>query len=87
MGERELRIAGQQVFNQVAAMAQAYQDAALDEVHSDHSPLQLFEHQTKLCVDLGMFFFAWANAGVKVEGAGGMTAVVLRIAIEMLTFF
>ena len=68
-------------------MAQAYQDAALDEVHSDHSPLQLFEHQTKLCVDLGMFFFAWANAGVKVEGAGGMTAVVLRIAIEMLTFF
>jgi Na+/H+ antiporter NhaA len=24
-----------------------------------------------------MFFFAWANAGVKVAGAGGMTWVVL----------
>jgi hypothetical protein len=77
LGDHELRIAGRQVFDQVVAMAQAYHDAKDDEVYHDHAPLHMFEHQTKFAVDIGMFFFAWANAGVKVAGAGGMTWVVL----------
>ena len=77
LGDHELRIAGRQVFNQVTAMAQAYHDVKDDEVYHDHAPLHMYEHQTKFAVDIGMFFFAWANAGVKVTGAGGMTLVVL----------
>lgn len=45
--------------------------------HFHDAPLHQFEHQTKLPVDFGMFFFAWANAGVKVEGAGAMTVLIL----------
>ena len=77
LGDHELRIAGRQIFNQVLAMAHAYHEAKDDEVYHDHAPLHMYEHHTKLFVDVGMFFFAWANAGVKVTGAGGMTWVVL----------
>ena len=31
--------------------------------HHDHSPLHNFEHNLKLPVDLGLFFFGFANAG------------------------
>jgi len=36
-----------------------------------------FEHQLKMPVDMGMFFFGVANAGVKLDGVGGVTIAVL----------
>ena len=43
----------------------------------DHSPLHNFEHQLKLFVDMGLFFFAFANAGVQFAGIGWMTWTIL----------
>ena len=45
--------------------------------HGDHSPLHNFEHQLKLFVDFGLFFFAFANAGVAFAGIGPMTWIIL----------
>ena len=45
--------------------------------HAHHSPLHLFEHQLKLFVDFGLFFFAYANAGVAFAGIGSMTWIIL----------
>ena len=42
-----------------------------------HSPLDLFEHQLKLFVDVGLFFFAFANAGVAFGSINAVTAIVL----------
>ncbi len=42
-----------------------------------HSPLESFEHQTKLFVDFGLFFFAFANAGVPLSGISGLTWIIL----------
>jgi NhaA family Na+:H+ antiporter len=42
-----------------------------------HSPLHQFEHQLKLFVDLGLFFFAFANAGVELAGIGPLTWIIL----------
>ena len=41
------------------------------------SPLERFEHQTKGVVDMGLFFFAFANAGVPFGGVGSVTLIVL----------
>jgi len=43
----------------------------------DHSPLHLFEETVKPVVDVGLFFFAFANAGVSVSGVGAMTGLIL----------
>ncbi|MCH2103011.1 MAG: Na+/H+ antiporter NhaA [Planctomycetes bacterium] len=43
----------------------------------DHSPLHSFEHELKLFVDLGLFFFAFANSGVQFAGIGPMTVAIL----------
>jgi hypothetical protein len=43
----------------------------------DNAPLHLFEHHLKLPVDIGMFFFGLANAGVKLGSVGSVTACVL----------
>ncbi|MEM6730706.1 MAG: Na+/H+ antiporter NhaA [Myxococcota bacterium] len=52
--------------------------AEVDEHEADHhSPLHQFEHQLKLFVDFGLFFFAFANAGVALSGIGPMTWIVL----------
>ncbi len=53
----------------------AEDEAALDG-HGHTSPLHDFEHQLKPFVDVGLFFFAFANAGVEVSGVGPMTALV-----------
>jgi len=45
--------------------------------HKDHSPLHRFEHEMKLFVDIGLFFFAFANAGVELAGLGPMTISIL----------
>jgi len=47
------------------------------EDEADHSTLHMFEHQMKLFVDLGLFFFAFANAGVQLAGIGPMTWIIL----------
>ncbi len=54
-----------------------------DEAHHaghgdhDHSPLHNFEHNLKLPVDLGLFFFAFANAGVELSSVNGVTWMIL----------
>ena len=56
-----------------------------DETHSPalgtelrgHSPLEQFEHHLKLFVDMGLFFFAFANAGAPFGAMNGVTAAVL----------
>ena len=45
--------------------------------HDQHSPLHNFEHDLKLFVDLGLFFFAFTNAGVEFAGIGSLTWLVL----------
>ena len=42
-----------------------------------HNPLGQFEHQLKLFVDLGLFFFAFANAGVAFGTINSVTFIVL----------
>ena len=42
-----------------------------------HSVLEQFEHQLKLFVDFGLFFFAFANAGVPFTSIGWVTMMVL----------
>jgi NhaA family Na+:H+ antiporter len=41
------------------------------------SVLDQFEHQLKLFVDVGLFFFAFANAGVAFSAIGAVTVMVL----------
>ncbi|MEZ6004401.1 MAG: Na+/H+ antiporter NhaA [Planctomycetota bacterium] len=47
------------------------------DLHLSHSTLERFEHAVEVPVDLGLFFFALANAGVRLEGVGAMTWIVL----------
>ncbi len=51
------------------------------EHHHGHSPLEQFEHQLKLFVDMGLFFFAFANAGVAFSSINGVTWTVLAALI------
>jgi len=55
----------------------AEQDAADVGKERVHSPLHLFENDLKLFVDVGLFFFAFANAGVELAVIGPMTWTVL----------
>ncbi len=43
----------------------------------EHDPLNGFEHSVKLIVDFGLFFFAFANAGVRFENINELTWMVL----------
>lgn len=47
------------------------------ELHHLHAPLDAFEHQLKLPVDFGLFFFAFANAGVAFASITQVTFIVL----------
>ena len=47
------------------------------ELHHVHAPLDAFEHQLKLPVDFGLFFFAFANAGVAFASITQVTFIVL----------
>lgn len=49
--------------------------------HDTHSPLQKFEHSMKLFVDLGLFTFAYANAGVPLDSVGPITWIILAALI------
>jgi NhaA family Na+:H+ antiporter len=46
-------------------------------LHVEHSPLHQFEHHLKLFVDFGLFFFAFANAGVALADIGPLTWLIL----------
>jgi len=50
--------------------------SAMLQVREEEAPLHVFEEQMKLPVDLGLFFFGLANAGVSMGSVGGMTAAV-----------
>ena len=41
------------------------------------TPLEAFEHTLKLPVDLGLFLFAFANAGVEFSNLGALTWIIL----------
>ena len=53
------------------------QEHAAGHHEHDHSPLHNFEHNLKLPVDLGLFFFAFANAGVEFGSVNGVTWMIL----------
>ena len=44
--------------------------------HHDQDPLNKFEHDNKLFVDFGLFFFAFANAGVQLSNINNLTWIV-----------
>jgi len=50
-----------------------------DEQHTGHhhSTLEQFEHSLKLFVDFGLFFFAFANAGVEFSSVSEITWIIL----------
>ena len=52
-------------------------EALADDLQMEHSTLHQFEHQLKLFVDLGLFFFAFTNAGVVFASIGTMTWLIL----------
>ncbi|MFT7624474.1 MAG: NhaA family Na+:H+ antiporter [Myxococcota bacterium] len=58
-----------------------HEDTGLfDEGTSEHfadSPLHNFEHDVKLVVDFGLFFFAFANAGVGFTSINAVTWIIL----------
>ena len=53
------------------------QEHAAGHHEHDHSPLHNFEHNLKLPVDLGLFFFAFANAGVELGSVNAVTWIIL----------
>ncbi len=55
--------------------AQAAGETVTD--HHDHSTLHEFEHNLKLPIDLGLFFFGFANAGVPFTSINTVTWIVL----------
>ncbi|MBX3438482.1 MAG: Na+/H+ antiporter NhaA, partial [Planctomycetaceae bacterium] len=56
-----------------------YEDAvhAGEAGHGHASTLECFEHDIKMFVDFGLFFFAFANAGVAFAEINGLTWIVL----------
>lgn len=53
------------------------EEKSTGKAHAHHSPLESFEHSTRTFVDFGLFFFAFANAGVSMQGVTGLTWIVL----------
>jgi NhaA family Na+:H+ antiporter len=56
---------------------EADQEHEQGEHDHEHSPLHNFEHNMKLPVDLGLFFFAFANAGVEFASVNAVTWMIL----------
>jgi NhaA family Na+:H+ antiporter len=52
-------------------------EALAGDLHMQHSALHQFEHQLKSFVDFGLFFFAFANAGVALAQIGPLTWLIL----------
>ncbi|WP_366922409.1 Na+/H+ antiporter NhaA [Metallumcola ferriviriculae] len=47
-----------------------------EEEEEEHSTLARFEHEWKVIVDFGLFFFGLSNAGVQLSGIGAATWLV-----------
>ena len=60
-----------------SASAEHGHSHATDAQHVGYSVLEQFEHHLKLFVDFGLFFFAFANAGVAFTSIGLVTMMVL----------
>jgi hypothetical protein len=57
-------------------------DEARKRTHAfEEAPLHTMERHMKLPVDLGMFFFGLANAGVELGAVGGITTAILTALI------
>ncbi|MCA9075343.1 MAG: Na+/H+ antiporter NhaA [Planctomycetaceae bacterium] len=56
-----------------------FEELECSTTHADRhcSPLEQFEHDTKTFVDFGLFFFAFANAGVALSEITGLTWILL----------
>ncbi|MCA9212859.1 MAG: Na+/H+ antiporter NhaA, partial [Planctomycetales bacterium] len=54
-----------------------YAEYVGDDASEHNTPLEQFEHATRHVVDFGLFFFAFANAGVSLQGVSGLTFIVL----------
>ena len=56
-----------------------YQEPSSDAERLAHhnSTIERFEHSTRAFIDYGLFFFAFANAGVSLSGVSGLTWIVL----------
>jgi NhaA family Na+:H+ antiporter len=52
-------------------------DELAEVLDVEHSALHMFEHRLKFFVDFGLFFFAFANAGVALTSIGPMTWLIL----------
>ncbi|MDH3211389.1 MAG: Na+/H+ antiporter NhaA [Myxococcales bacterium] len=52
-------------------------EALAQDLNIEHSALHRFEHHLKGFVDFGLFFFAFANAGVPLATIGPLTWVIL----------
>ena len=52
-------------------------EPAVNPLAHHYSPLDQFEHQLKLVVDFGLFFFAFLNAGVAFGSINPVTLIVL----------
>ena len=57
-------------------LATAHEHAASSHGHA-MGTLEKFEHHLKLPVDFGLFFFAWANAGVAFGNINSVTFMIL----------
>jgi Na+:H+ antiporter, NhaA family len=53
-----------------------------EEDPADRSPLSRFEHEWKAVVDVGMFMFGLANAGVQFSSMGAATWLVLAALVS-----
>ena len=53
------------------------QTTAFDMPARGHSTLSAFEHEWKVIVDFGLFFFGFANAGVQFTSVGAITWLIL----------
>jgi NhaA family Na+:H+ antiporter len=52
-------------------------EALARDLHMDHSPLHQFEHRVKTFVDVGLFLFAFTQAGVALAEIGPLTWLIL----------
>ena len=66
------------VLEEIVPVATGHEAQQLDH---QHAPLDDFEHQLKLPVDFGLFFFAFANAGVAF---GSITEVTLIVVLSLI---
>jgi NhaA family Na+:H+ antiporter len=63
------------------ALALVFVVPFLPSPRDGHSTLQAFEHHVKPTVDWGLFFFAFANAGVEFAHIGTITWIILAALI------